>query len=450
MPRARSLHNKRGYQASVIEFPKAQDWELPGTNFVLGMADVADEITRWGTDTNRRDKQLREFWPSESILAGAIYFACARNSAFEWKLDGPPKTVDAVEYILNNAITSGAPGWMSFINAVSQDLYTTDNGAFIEVIRKEPTSPVLGIAHLDSYECTRTGDPLFPVIYRDRDGRYHKMPWYNIISLSDMPSPIQKMNGVGHCAVSRVLRYAQIMRDIAQYKHEKVSGQFYRAIHFVGGVSRQEIDDVQTRGLEDAQNQGLVRYIMPLIVASLDPEKPVSSETIELASLPDNFNIDEEMKWYINNLALGLGTDYQDLAPLPGGGLGTGAQSEVLHKKSNQKGSKWFMDAIVQEFQWRGIVPRNVEFEFTAQDFAEEQDEARLRKLRAEERAIRLNSGEIDFITARKIADELGDFPEEININDIEDPEPGMGRQLSGGSAGGSVQGEDNMNRDEK
>lgn len=445
MPRARSLHNKRGYQASVIEFPKAQDWETPGVSFALGMAEAADEIQKWGTDVDRRDRELREFWPSESILASAIYFACARNSAFEWTLDGPPKTVDAVEYILNNAITTGSPGWMSFINAVSQDLYTTDNGAFIEVIREEPTSPVLGIAHLDSYECIRTGDPAHPVLYRDRDGKYHKMPWYNIIALSDMPSPIQKMNGVGHCAVSRVLRYAQIMRDIAQYKHEKVSGQFYRAIHFVGGVAKQEIDDVQQRGYEDAHNQGLVRYIMPLIVASLDPEKPVSSETIELASLPDNFNIDEEMKWYINNLALGLGTDYQDLAPLPGGGLGSGTQSEVLHKKSNQRGSKWFMDAIAKEFEWRGIIPRNVEFEFVAQDNAEEQEEARLRKLRAEERAIRLNSGEIDFKTARKIAQEYGDFPEEINIDEIEDPE--IGRQLSGGSSGGNVQGEDNLER---
>lgn len=447
MPRARSLHNKRGYQASVIDFPKAQEWESPGVSFALGMAEVADAFTKWGTNVNRRDRELREFWPSESILAGAVYFACARNSGFEWIIDGPDRTVNAVEYVLNNAITAGAPGWMTFINAVSQDLYTTDNGAFIEVIRKEPSSPVIGIAHLDSYECTRTGDPMFPVIYRDRDGNYHKMPWYNIITLSDMPSPIQKMNGVGHCAVSRVLRYAQIMRDIAQYKHEKVSGQFYRAIHFVGGVAKSEIEDVQNKGLEDAQNRGMTRYIMPLIVASLDPEKPVSSETIELASLPDNFNIDEEMKWYINNLALGLGTDYQDLAPLPGGGLGTGAQSEVLHKKANQKGSKWFMDAIIREFRWRGVIPRNVDFDFVAQDLAEEQDEARLRKLRAEERSIRLNSGEIDFATARKLADHAGDFPDDIDIESIEDPEPGQGRQLSGGSSGGNVQGEDNLNR---
>jgi len=454
MPKTRSLHNKRGQRASVIDFPKKGElrspWSGPNAPFVLGMAESADSFTKWGQNVGKRDRELRDFWPTESTLAGAVYMVCSRNAGFEWVLDGPEKTKESVEYILNNAITSGSPGWMPFISSVSQDLYATDNGAFIEIIRKGPSDPVIGIAHLDSYNCLRTGNPDFPVIYRDRKGKLHKMPWFNVISLTDMPSPIQRMNGVGMCAVSRVLRAAQIMRDIAQYKHEKVSGQFYRAIHFIGGVAKSEIEDVQERGLEDAQNQGLTRYIMPLIIASLDPEKPVSAETIELASLPENFDVDQELKWYINTLALGLGTDYQDLAPLPGGGLGTGAQSEVLHKKANQKGSKWFMDAIIREFRWRGVIPRNIEFDFIAQDLAEEQEDARLRKLRAEERSIRLNSGEIDFKTARKIAEKFGDFPDDIDIEAIEDPEPGTGRNLSGGSAGGSVQGEDNMNRQEK
>jgi hypothetical protein len=249
MANTRSLHNKRAQQASVVDFPPVGEHVgFGGGQFTLGMAEVADSFTKWGTNVERRDKELREFWKTEPTLAGALFAVCARNSAYQWVLDGPPKTVDAVEYLLNNAITSGAPGWMTFINAISQDLYSTDNGFFIEIIRKGPKSPVLGIAHLDSNACIRTGNPDKPVIYRDRKGRLHKLPWYNVIATADLPSPIQSMNGVGVCAVTRVLRSAQIMRDIAQYKHEKVSGQFYRAIHFVGGVSKAEIEDVQTRG----------------------------------------------------------------------------------------------------------------------------------------------------------------------------------------------------------
>ena len=342
---------------------------------------------------------------------------------------------------------------MTFVNALSQDLYTTDNGGFVEVIRKDEKSPVLGIAHLDSGRCIRTSDPKFPVIYWDRLGKYHKMPWYNIISYADMPSPIQDMHGVGICAVTRVLRSAQILRDIAQYKHEKVSGQFYRAIHFIGGVAKSEIDDVQKRGLEQAQNKGMVRYIMPLIIASLDPEKPVSSETIELASLPDHFSIDEEMKWYINSLALGFGVDYQEFAPLPGGGIGSGNQSEVLHRKSRGKAPAWFMDMIVKSFMWRGVIPRNIELEFTEQDLAAEGDEAKLRKSRAEERAVRIGSGEIDLVTARTLAERSGDM-EGVNIGTIQDPV--VDPKGIGGSPNQpkkknpKVQSEDNLNRDEK
>jgi len=448
MPTTRSNHNKRGIQQSVIDFPKVNQFQNPGTTFTLAMAESADSFVKWGKDVRRRDEQLREFWPSESFLAGAVSSVCIRNSAYTWKLEGPEKTMAAVDYMLNNAISVGGTGWMTFINALSQDLYTTDNGGFVEIIRKDEKSPVLGIAHLDSARCIRTSDPLFPVLYRDRNEKIHKMPWYNVIAYADMPSPIQTMHGVGVSAVTRVLRSAQILREIAQYKHEKVSGQFYRAIHFVGGVAKSEIDDVEKRGLEQAQNKGMVRYIMPLIIASLDPEKPVSSETIELASLPDNFNIDEEMKWYISSLALGFGVDYQDFAPLPGGNLGAGSQSEILHRKSRGKAPAWFMDMIVNSFKWRGVVPRNIEFNFVEQDLAAEGDEAKLRKSRAEERAIRIQSGEIDYATARILAERAGDM-EGITISSIKDPEIQETGGI-GGSAGGRVQGTDNGNRDEK
>ena len=169
----------------------------------------------------------------------------------------------------------------------SQDGFTQDNGTFVEMIR-EPTAdagspfkneraPVLGIAHLDSNQCTRTGDPKYPVLYTDRDGDVHKMAWWQVIPFSDYPSAIERMNGVGYCAVTRALRVAQIMRSILIFKDEKISGRQYKQIHFVSGVSRQEIKDEITRGQEEANNSGFIRFILPAVLASLDPEKPVST-----------------------------------------------------------------------------------------------------------------------------------------------------------------------------
>lgn len=399
---------KQAFRRSVQDFPNQGEISttLATTNpLTFQIAGISDTIPPWGRATVKtRDRELRKFWQTETMLAGAINAVCTRNSAFEWEVEGPENTAEAITQMLHMAMVGNERGWVNFIQSVSQDLYTTDNGAFIEIVRAEnkPDSPVIGIAHLDSGQCTRTGNPDFPVLYEDRKGRIHKMPWYAIIPMAELPSPIERMNGVGFCSVSRVLRMAQLLYNIATYKNEKVSGRFYKAIHFVGGVSRREIEDIMDRGQEQADNRGQTRYILPQIVASLDPEKPVSTATIDLAALPDNFNLDEELKWYISGLALGFGVDYQDFAPLPGGNLGTSTQSEVLHRKSRGKGPAVFMETLQNVFHFYGVLPKNVRFKFHERDLASEVEAAQIKKERAQEIAVLLRAGVLTPEAARK------------------------------------------------
>ena len=72
-----------------------------GNSFVLWMATIADTFTPWGTSVWLRDKELRDWWPTESLLASAIYTVTAANAGFEWKLTGPPQTTKQVQDILN-------------------------------------------------------------------------------------------------------------------------------------------------------------------------------------------------------------------------------------------------------------------------------------------------------------------------------------------------------------
>lgn len=411
---------KEAFQQSVQEFPTKGDAESVayGAPLTFFLASMADEMPAWSFATLKmRDRELREFWKKETILAGAMNSVCLQRAAFKWKVEGPERTQKAVTALLHRAITGNQFGWIPFVTAISQDLLSTDNGAFIEVIRSDnsPLAPVVGIGHLDSLRCFRTGNPESPVIYEDAlDGKRHLLPYYSVISVSELTSPDSSMRGAGFCAVSRVLRYAQLLRDIAVYKHEKVSGRHYRAIHFVGGVSRKEIDDIMTRGQEQADNRGQKRFIMPQIVASLDPEKPISTATIDLASLPDNFDLDQELKWYITGLSMGFGVDYQDLAPLPGGNLGSAAQSEVLHKKSSAKSPAVFMQIIENIFHFYGVIPSNVEFTFEEKDLDDKAKQMAVQKERIEKRAIQIRSGEITPEVARIMAVREGDLtPEE-------------------------------------
>lgn len=383
-------------------------------SLVIELATVADSFTSWGRNPVRRDQELRSFWVTEPILASALYSIVIRNAAFSWTLEGPPSTVEAVQRLLHTADLGR--GWQSFIVKIATDLFSQDNGAFMEVIRQADSegSPVLGLAHLDAGKCRRTGDPEFPVNYWDRNGVIHKMAWYQIILLAEFPSPIETMNGMQLCAVSRILRAAQYLRDISVYQNEKVSGNNPNAIYLVSGVTSAAITDaMNAHKLQQAQ-KGMTRWIVPAVIASLDPTATVTVASIDLKSLGDGFDIEIAMKWYINQLALGFGADYQDFAPLPGGNLGTSAQSQTLHQKSRGRGPAFFMNMIQYAFNFQGIMPANVVFNYDEQDIQGEVDEAELAAIRGETLDEHVTSGILTAEAARQMMLDEGLMSQEL------------------------------------
>lgn len=387
--------------------------ESPRSSMVLTLASFADDITAWGSNVHYRDQQLRAFWPTEPVLASAIYTIISRNAAFDWALEGPPRTVNAVQAILHEA--DMGRGWLTFITKLSADLFTCDNGAFIEVIRdgNSETSPVVGLAHLDSGRCRRTGVAEWPVVYTDRLGREHKLEPWQVITVEEFPSPIETMNGVQLCAVSRVLRMAQLMRDIGIYKREKVSGNQSKQIHIVSGVRTQEITDAMDAHKSEQSNQGYMRYLKPLMFGTLDPTAAVKVETIDLASLPDGFNEEQAMRQYLTVLSMGFGADYQDFAPLPGGNLGSSAQSQILHQKSRGKGPALFMKLLEHKFNFHGVIPRNVTFRYDEQDVMADLEQAQLAKARADTEALYVDRGVLTPQAVRQRMLDRGDLTQE-------------------------------------
>lgn len=394
---------KLALDESFQEFPKAAEAGSGNFVFTWNIASAADLVSPWGRNVAMRDRQLRDFWPTETYLAGAVANRAFMNVSLQWEIRGNGNKVEqAVTDILASSIAGDSFGWVPFLQKFSQDLDTQDNGAFIELIRdpgqdansrfRGPMAPVLGIGHLDSNRCARTGNPEYPIVYTDRTGEKHKLRWWEVIPFANFPSAIETMNGVGYCSVTRVLRMAQVMRSIILYKDEKVSGRHYKQMHFVSGVSRQDIKDEMKRGQEEANNTGLVTFILPSILASLDPEKPVSTATLDLAGLPDGFNFDEDMKWYISSLALGFGVDYQEFAPLPGGNIGSSQQSMVLHRKGSGKGPAVFMRSLSEGLKNYGVLPRGCEMRFNDKDEQEELERQTVRTQAMEEYAISTRS----------------------------------------------------------
>ena len=405
------------FENSVVETPPNNRTPRIGP-LILQLATTADSITPWGKDPVKRDRELREFWHTESLLASAVYGVSIRNASFAWHIEGTDKTKPRPKNTINKVTeiiqrSNRGKGWYDLILKTCIDLYTADNGAFWEIIRVDnnnPTSPVINFAHLDSGRCWRTGDPEYPVIYRDFYGREHAMPWWRVETLEEFPSPIEEMYGIQYCAVTRALLAAQILRDISIYKKEKVGGNFTRAIDIIGGVSKSNIDDAVLLAEEQNLNRGLYRFSQPVIIPGVDPTHPLSHVHIDLATLPDSFNEDTTFKWYIAQLALAFGVDYQEFAPLMSGNLGSSGQSEILHLKTRGKGPALIMTML--EDKINSHLPYNVRFEFKEQDIRSDRERAEARFIRAKERALLVRSGEIDAIAARQLAVESGDIPE--------------------------------------
>ena len=422
------------------------------TILLFQLALQADEVPKWWTE--RRDSWLRSFWKTAPFLPGLIYSISARNAAFRFEFTGPEEQVDYAKSLFAQADLG--TGWQSFIMKVTQDLLTQDNGAFIEVIRParvrtekgllpavkaldedgemawfamwkgkrvpikeeqykiedDPLDLPLGIAHLDAGRCTRTGDIDFPVKYTDTKNHAHKLSWWQVITLEDMPSPQEDMNGVGFCAVSRILRAAQILRDIAVYKAEKVGGRFAGRV-YITTADVDAISDAVLQAKQRGDQQYLSRYMPPIIAQAIHPDKPISVESIDLASLPDNFNEEQALIWYITELALGAGVDYTYLAPLPGSGLGTASQVETMARQTKGKSSRLFMEMFEFKARYHAILPKDVEMKFIETDAEEEETRDTAAQRRAETRSVRIMSGEITAEIARQIAVDQGDLEPE-------------------------------------
>lgn len=409
---------------TVQEQPLDSQTRGIGETLVFALAGIADDIPPWGALPVRRDQMLRAFYPTEPTLASAVFTIAGRNAAFNWELDGPERSVAAVQRLLVEGSDLGA-GWTSLMIKIGTDLFTQDNGAFLEVIRQSDSesSPVVGIAHLDSGRCIRTGRWDEPVIYTDRKNRFHLLKWYQVIDLAEMPSPVETMNGMQLCAVSRVLRAAQLLRDVGIYQREKIGGKTATSIYLVGGVQRQAVEEAMQSHSQHQIEQGFTRYIKPAVLASLDPTKPVSVEEIAISSLPDGFDLDQVMTWYITQLAMGFGADYQDFAPLPGGALGSSQQSLILHQKSRGRGPALFMKMIEHIFNYQGIMPRNVTFRYMEQDVAADTEEAELENERAKTDKIYLETNVWTPESVRQQQLDRGQITEEVFDSLQEDPD---------------------------
>ncbi len=390
-----------------------------GTTLLFQMAHAADTFIPWGSSVQKRDQQLRGFWHTEPFLGGAIGSIAQRRAALDWSIRSESEAAAlAATDMLQNA--NWGAGWEDFLIRFTLDLLTTDKGAFVELVREgdSPEAPVIMPVTLDSQRCWPTGIPETPVIYEDADSKYHLLKWYQVVQMLEMPAPVT-FAGLGHfwriqySALTRILRAAQITKDVGVYNEEKISGRFQRGIHLFSGVTAQEVRDAMRTAEILANEAGLTRYIQPAMVGSMDPKADVKATTLDLAALPEGWDEEKALKWYITAMALAFGGEFQDFAPLPGGNLGSSAQSEVLDRKGRGKGESLWKQLVARLINLHGILPRGVEFAWDESDVQSDMETAEVRAARATARSTDVASGVLTPEIARRIMLDDGDLTQE-------------------------------------
>jgi hypothetical protein len=366
----------------------------------------------------RRDRILLSTAKYESMWASALYIAISKLASLSWAIESDVRLrrIQTQRWLLN-AGAGDQFGWVPFLNKHLR-AYLCSSKAIIEIERETSAygSRVRNIHHLSPSRCQLTGDPQIPVLYMDKRGYIHEMKWWQVGIFSELPEADGETSN-GLCAAERAYKSIIKLAAIDQYLYDKITGRRPLAIYLVQGLSTRKLEDVIDGGKEDAKRRAFVSY-MGATLAGITSDVPLSLVTIPLAELPDRFNRKEELDIALLNYANALGLDPQDLQPLTGQALGSGAQSQVLDQKSRGRGLTMWRQQIIHFFH-QLVLDSQTKFVFSEPDLEDEQRRAEVRRTRAETRKTQIESGEITTTQATNLAVDHKDLPKEFLKEDI-------------------------------
>lgn len=342
-----------------------------------------DEVPAWWSE--RREQYLADFWkkPGNDILQGAISSMVKKFKSMQWVLEGPERVANRYQPVI--AESEFGKGWSTLLTKTLTDYFTHDKGAFWELIGEgDPSGPlqgqVLGVAHLDSSLCQLTGDITYPVLFNNvKTGLSHKLHTTRVVHLVDMESPNEALNGVGWCAVSRVLASSSVLLKLARYKNEKLSDLPPAGMLLLNNIMPAQWEDTNARYKRERRRLGQELWTNMLVLMGLDPAQPVTAEFLSFATLPDAFNELEATNIYVNIVALAFGIDVREFWPMSQGSLGTGKESEIQAQKAKGKGVGDIISTLERAINWK-VLPPAVTFRFDFQDSEEDRLAAEINK----------------------------------------------------------------------
>jgi hypothetical protein len=372
---------------------------------------TSDLIPPWYS--RQRDIELHRVVKASSHLSGLFYLATTKLANIPFAFVAKDPTV--VSHVIQGQkftkqimqVSEFGEGLRQAMKKFIYDYMIYDNGAFLEIIGNgDPVGPIEGmptsVRHLDSNRVVRTGNPLYPIRYEE-DGKWYRFFFSRVIMLSQQPSGMQNMNGVGFSAASRAYEVAQVLGDQIQYKLEKMGSRPTSQIIAAKNIEAQEVVKAFMVAEELMNQLGLQRFAKNVILAGNELEV----DKIDL----NNFEpFDEEvgtlMAMY--SLAYIIGLDIRDVWPI----TGAKASDQIANMKARGRLPADFTGDLKEQIDWK-LSPPYLEIRHDFQDDDEDMARANIQDIRSR-RVQRLSeSGAVDQEGQRWLLREAGDITRE-------------------------------------
>lgn len=361
-------------QLTVQVLPDARKDGAASTN-ILSFATTGRQslLAAYGTRQRLVDQRNLYHHPANTLFRGAVQGIVKKIVGTPWEINGGKTRATYYSNVFREA--QFGKGWGDFLTPPLIDYLTLDIGGFIEVIapgspKRAPTGRVVGLAYLDALRCYPTGDPEFPVIYYSRKGEMHLLHHTRVIQLVDMPTSDENYQGWGESAESRAEAIIERQLYMARYIRTKLDDLPPPGIVVGSNLNRSELDRSIQVFMTEQQQDTLQPYGRTMWLFGTNPQETAELNVTTFNQPPEGWDYPKYMDIDVNQLALAMGLDKQELWELNGVNVGSATQSVILDAKSK---GKFYGNTLTKlERELNRLLPDDLDYEFKVKDSQEE------------------------------------------------------------------------------
>jgi hypothetical protein len=330
-----------------------------------------------------REKALRRWYrhPHNTLIQGAFSGLASRVVSTPFEISGPnEEESDNAQAMLLKAHFGKGFEWLFSVTVLNYLRH--DRGAWWELIGYgDPDSELVGapvaVAALDPLRCYPTGEREYPILYWSLNGGLHRMHHSRVVQLVHMPDHDDDHPDLGLSPLSQAIAIVEREVLMDRYIVSRLDDKPKPGIMALSGVNEWQFDEAFAKMREERRLDEQPEWGKVVRVFGHDPQASVDIKWTTFSDAPEKFDFTAYVQVDVNQLALALGVDKQELWELTGGGIGTGTQSQILASKSRGKTFGRLLKGIERALNFY-VLPPDCEFAFKYRDPQEDMERANI------------------------------------------------------------------------